>query len=174
MPRIRLLVAAPFLVLALLIILACGTASTGGNTGVIVVGTVTAPPAQTHFKVGQQVKVGSTWLIVVNSVKTSTGDDVFQPASGNIYVVVDVTLKNLSNQPQDVSSVASFTFKDATGQEYTESFTDIGKPPDGTIAPADLLRGQLVYEVSASQKTFTLAFQASIVDSSVTIWDIVV
>lgn len=171
MPRMRLLVAAPVMVLVLLIILACGTASTGGSS-VVVVGTVTAPPAPTHFKVGQQVKVGSTWLITVNSVKANTGDGIFQPASGNVYVVVDITLHNESAQPQDVSSVASFTFKDATGQEYTESFTDIGKPPDGTVAVGDLLRGQLVYEVPTSQKTFTLAFQANILDTSSTIWDI--
>lgn len=164
----------PVVVLALtaLFVLACGSASDVTNSSSVATGTVAAPKPQAHFKVGDQVKVGTTWLITVNSAKTNTGDDFSQPKQGNIYVVVDVTMKNLSSQEQDVSSLGQFTFKDATGQQYNETITDIGQAPDGKVAAGDLLRGQLVYEVPTAQHQFTLAFANDILSSGQTIWDI--
>jgi hypothetical protein len=49
---------------------------------------------QQYFKVGDQVKVGDTFVVTVNSVKTSKGDQFTKPKTGNTFLVVDVTIKN--------------------------------------------------------------------------------
>jgi F0F1-type ATP synthase membrane subunit c/vacuolar-type H+-ATPase subunit K len=61
-----------------LAILACGggdansgSTTTGGNS--------TGSSQQQHFKVGDQVKVGDTFVVTVNSVKTSKGDQFLSP-----------------------------------------------------------------------------------------------
>src|SRR5437879_2715040 len=98
-------------------LLACGSSSdTNTNTG-----TVTTPgsnnQAQTsskHFKVGETVKVGDTWEITVNSVKTSPGNDMSKPQKGQ-YLLLDVTVKNISNKEQDISSLVMFKLTDDTG-----------------------------------------------------------
>jgi hypothetical protein len=88
-----------------------------------------------------------------------------------IFLVVDVTTENLSSSPQLVSSVASFTLKDATGQAYNEVITGIGKPPDDTaLQPKDKLRGQISYEVPKSMHDFTFQFQGSMLDASAATW----
>ncbi len=169
----RFRVVAPLLVFALtaLFILAC-SGSDAANTGTATNGTVTAPATKSHFKVGQQVKVGDTWLITVNSAKTNKGTDFDQPKQGSIYLVIDVSMKNLSSKEEDVSSLAQFSLKDATGQQYTEAITSFGHSLDGKVEAGGLLRGQLIYEVPTSQHQFTLAFESDLLSSGQTIWDI--
>ncbi|GAC1374091.1 MAG: hypothetical protein NVSMB44_42210 [Ktedonobacteraceae bacterium] len=127
-----------------------------------------------HFAVGQVVKVDDTWNVTVNSVKTSQGDQFSVPKSGNTYIIIDVSMKNISTQEQDVSSLLSFNLLDSTGQKYTEAITTMSDihPPDGKVEVGSPLRGQLVYEVPISTKDYTLSFQADITSSGQTLWDI--
>lgn len=173
--RTRLLVSLVILILASGLILACGessantgtpansgTSSSSGNT----------PSTTKHYKVGDQVNVGSTWMVTVNGIKTSQGDLISQPKSGNTFLVVDVSLKNISSQEQNLSSLIQFILQDSTGQKYSETVLSSATPPDGKVEAGSPVRGQMVYEVPASIHQFTLAFQADILSDGQTIWDL--
>lgn len=171
--RLRVFITLGVVVLAAAVIIACG--STSANTGTKVTGSDSGSQTQasaSHFKVGDQVKVGDTYVVTVNSIKTSAGDDFDKPKDGNTYVIVDVTTKNVSSKEQDLSSLLQFTLKDSSGQKYTETIVSGATPPDGKIAASDLLKGQLAYEVPASMHDFTLAFQGDIISGGQTIWDL--
>lgn len=171
----------PVLVLAAVcgaVIMACG-GSSSANTGTTTTSTSsstnstsTQSNAPQRFKVGDQVKVGSTYVVTVNSFTTNQGDDVFKPKDGNTFVIADVTIKNVSSQEQNVSSVLNFDFKDSTGQKYDETVVSGATPPDGKVAAGDQVRGQLAYEVPASQHNFTLSFQADLLSSGQTMWNL--
>jgi hypothetical protein len=160
-------------------LLACGEAS--NNTGTAVNSnsssssgsTPTSAPAQ-HFKIGQTVKVGSDWQVVVDSAKTSTGSEFNKPQkAGDVYLIITVSMKNISSQEQDASSLLQWSLQDSTGQKYTETIdSDAGSSPDGKVEAGMPLKGDLVYEVPASQKSFTLAFEADLTSSGQTIWEI--
>ncbi|MEO7002145.1 MAG: DUF4352 domain-containing protein [Ktedonobacterales bacterium] len=154
------------------VIMACG--GTSDNSGSVTTGGGSSSTSSAqHFTVGQQVKVGSTWVVTVNSAKTHGATDIDQPKSGNTYLVVDVSLKNVSSQEQTLSSLAQFTLKDATGQSYDETITTFANAaPDGKVEAGSVSRGQMVYEVPTAQKSFTFAFEADIVSGGQTIWDI--
>ncbi len=134
----------------------------------------TAKPTQpVGNTIGKAVQVGNTWVVTINSVKTSPGSEFTQPKSGNTFVVVDVTVKNISSSNQPVSSLLMFNLKDATGQQYTEAITDFTKAsPDGTVTPNSLLRGQLVYEVPSTDHTFTFSFQSDFSGSDIAEWNV--
>jgi len=154
-------------------LIACGEAS-NTNTGT----TSASSPAATqashqHFKVGETVTIGNTWKVVVNSVKTDKGGQFSALKAGNTYLVVDISLTNISSQEQSISSALNFTLQDATGQKYTESIdTNAGATPDGKVAAGSPLRGSIAYEVPASMKTFTLSFTPDITASGQSIWDL--
>ncbi len=155
------------------------TPATGGNTptaGNTPTSSGVTPTTQTttgNGKVGQAVQAGPNYSVTVNSVKTSTGDSVFSPKAGNTYIVIDVTVKNTSSSPQDVSSLINFELQDSTGQKYQEAFTDIGTPPDQTgLTPGGLIRGQLVYEVPASMHQFTLSYVDILGDGTLATWNL--
>jgi hypothetical protein len=108
------------------------------------------------------------------SVKTSTGSTFVNPQkSGDVFLVFLIKVKNISSREQAVSSLLSFTLQDANGQKYTETiYPDAGATLDGKVEPGSLLQGSITYEVPASMKAFTLAFEASIIAQGQVIWNI--
>ena len=121
--------------------------------------------------IGQPVTIG-LWQVTLNSVKTSAGDKAFAPHPGKVFLIVDVTVQNDSSDPQLISSGLMFLLKDSTGQPYNEIITDIGRPLDGTVQTDDKLRGQMIYEVPASEHNFTFQFQDSTYYANVGMWNI--
>jgi hypothetical protein len=71
------------------------------------------------------------------------------------------------------NSLISFSLQDSNGQKYTETINpDAGATIDGKIEPGSLLQGSITYEVPASMKSFTLAFQADLLAQGPVIWNI--
>lgn len=157
------------LVLTAVGILACGEATTTATT---VTSTVTSAPQTKHFKVGDQVKVGS-WVVTINSAKTSAGDDLDQPKNGQ-YLILDITFQNTDSASHTVSSIIQFQFQDSTGQKYDDQITGLSgvTPPDGDVQAGSQARGQVVYDVPASEHAFTFTFKPGLGDSTAAVWDI--
>src|SRR5713226_8328010 len=68
----------------------------------------TPQPTLVINAIGAAVVVDSTWTITVNGVKTSTGDTFSTTGAGDVYLVVDVTVKNTSSHYQDMLSALQF------------------------------------------------------------------
>lgn len=154
------------------VIMACSGSSTG-NTGSLTTGGGSSTTTAKHYKVGDQVSVGGIYTVTINSAQTHAATDIDQPAAGNTYLVVNVTLKNTSSSEQNLSSLLQFNLQDSTGQKYQEAITSFQQQsPDGKIEAGSLVRGDLVYEVPTAQTKFTLSFEADIASSGETIWDI--
>ena len=102
----------------------------------------TATQAPQVNTIGKPVQVGDTWVVTVNSVKTNTGSEFSQPKSGNTYVVVDVTFKNISADVQHASGLMQWSLRDASGQNMQVSLM-MGSDPGGTVTAGNQIRGQL-------------------------------
>jgi hypothetical protein len=150
-----------------------GTASTTSSSNTTS-NTTNSSSAPQHFKVGDTVKVGDTWQAVVNSVKTDNGGEISTLKSGDVYLVVDVSLKNLSNQEQNVSSLVQFTLQDATtGKKFDESIdTNAGASLDGKVSAGSPLEGVIAFEVPSSVHSFTFNFAPDAFGSGQTTWDL--
>lgn len=159
-----------------LVIMACGdtTANTGTSVGSSSGGNSNTTSSNTskHFKVGDQVKVGDTYIVTINSFKTDPGDEFDKPKSGNKFVVIDLTIKNISSDEQDLSTDLQCTLKDSTGQKYDQTILSDATDPSGKLAAGDIVKGQAAYEVSAAQHNFTFAFEADIISGGQTVWDL--
>lgn len=120
------------------------------------------------------MNVGSTWQVTVNSATTSPGSEFNKPQkAGDVFLVLNVTVKNLTSQAQTISSLINFTLTDTTGQKYDGTIdTDAGASLDGNVNAGSPLRGSLAYEVPTNIKKFQLAFQADITSTGSTVWDI--
>jgi Domain of unknown function (DUF4352) len=149
------------------------TNSSSSNSNTTADTTSTTVPANKHYNQTDAVQVGNIYDIKILSVKTSTGSQIFQPKAGNAFLVFVIKVKNISSQEQAVSSLLNFTLQDTNGQKYNETiYPDAGATLDGKVEPGTQLQGSIVYEVPSSVKSFTLAFQASILDAGHVIWNI--
>jgi Domain of unknown function (DUF4352) len=130
----------------------------------------TPQPVLVIQAIGKPVVVDSTWTVTVNGVKTSPGDRFSTPQAGDVYLVVDVTVKNTSPHHQDMLSGNQIVLKDSAGQQYMEAITDFATPPDGTIRSGGFQRGQLAYEIPATMHGFFYFFQADVNGADLTEW----
>lgn len=156
-----------------------GTTSPPSSSSTQVTTQATSAPAQTGsqtFKIGQVVTVGNTWQITVLSATTSSGGEfnTLQKPS-DVYLLVAVSMKNISGQEQDVSSLIQWGLKDSAGQTYNETI-DPNAPatPDGKVEAGSMLKGTIAYEVPKSMKSFTLSFQNDITSTGEILWAITV
>lgn len=161
-------------------VVACGsTTNTGSsitpaNTTVPIAAVPTATPTPVgHFKVGQVVAVGGLYQVTVNGVKTATSQPYIQPAAGNIYLLLDVSVKNVGSSEQTLS-LLNYTFRDGAGVKYSQVYINANNSPWGKVEPGQLVRGQLAYEIPKSQKSFELSFESDVTQPGETIWDITV
>lgn len=128
------------------------------------VGTTATPPTTGgggggSGTIGQQVPAGQNWVVTVNSVSTSGGDSVVQPKAGDTFLVVDLTLKNVSSTQQLVSSLLDFTLQDSNGGKFNETITSAQPPPpDGNVAAGQSLEGKIFYEVPTTIHQFMFSF----------------
>jgi len=127
-------------------------------------------PTLVIHAIGKPVAIDSTWTIMVNGVKASSGDPFSRPEAGNVYIVVDVTVKNTSKHYQDMLSGNQLVLKDSVGQQYGEAITDFATPPDGSIKPGGSQRGQLAYEIPVTKHAFFYYFQADSGGTDLTEW----
>ena len=129
---------------------------------------------QAQTKVGVPFVVNDTWTVTVNKVSTNQGDNLLNtPKAGNVYIVVNVTLKNTSSQNQSASSLGMFSLKDSTGQTYNQNIA-FGHSPDGQVAAGSLVRGDIAYEVPKSMHSFILQFVPSLGSSDLTEWNLII
>lgn len=165
-----------FLFLASLCIIAIALLACGGtgaiNTGTTSTSKTPTPQQQQHFKPGDTVTVGGTWQIVVDAPSTSTGEQFFTPKEGNIYLLIPVSFKNVTDKEQQLYGYADWKLKDTAGQKYEPAFISASSAPDGKIEAGGPAKGTLTYEVPTVTKEFRFAFQISMFSSGQTIWDL--
>ena len=152
-------------------VVAAGLTASCQSSSAKKVGGGPSTPASTNassaktFKIGDQVQAGK-WIVTVHGVTNpyTSSNQFVQPSAGNVFVVVDVEVKNTDSKTETLSSLLSFHLKDSENKTYDESLSvDTGGPktPDGEIAAGDSLRGNVAFEVPQSAKGLMFIFNSS-------------
>jgi len=98
--------------------------------------------------IGEAVENGG-YALTVHSVTDPVvpSDEFFGPDAGSRWVMVEVSITNVSDEPQDYGSY-DFKVKDADNFEYTAGFVDLERElSSGSLPPGDTVRGQVGFEV---------------------------
>ncbi len=120
-----------------------------------------------HHKVGEAVQVGSSWKITVTSVTTSQTLEGSQSAKGYVYLVINLSVRNVSSQPQSLGDLSFFGPFDSTGKNYPGSIS-----LNGTVAPSTTKTGTLIAEIPTSLHKVTIECDDQNENSLSNIWDI--
>lgn len=107
--------------------------------------TATPPPPGS---VGDTIRSGDFELTVNSFVNPYSSDDTsFQPTPGQRWVLVDVSIKNVSDETKDYSSF-DFSLSDSDNFSYDPTY--IGQSQDlsfGSLRPDETIRGTLGFEL---------------------------
>jgi hypothetical protein len=115
--------------------------------------------AEQHQAKYGQVNPGAKFL-VVNGKRTETRIDIFDPKPGFIYLVVDLTVTNNTYKKQstnpyyfNVKSNKNFSYDHAT-----PTFALTKKLASTDLAPGEVVRGELAFEVSQDETIVSLVY----------------
>lgn len=121
--------------------------------------------SQQTYNIGDVIAMGTT-SITVNQVTSPLGDEFNQPNPGNKFLVVDLTIQNQAATSISVSTLLQTWLKDQSGQKYDvdlmASVASGGTTPDGEIAPGEVLRGQIGFQVPATTTGLVFVFDADV------------
>ena len=107
--------------------------------------------------------------ITATEVKESKGESFFKPESGNIFVGVNFTIENISDEEQTISSILLFDgYVDDINCELSISASAAfgSKMLDGTLAPGKKLVGWYAVEIPENWKTLELNVQSEWLSST--------
>ncbi|EGT0001093.1 DUF4352 domain-containing protein [Clostridium perfringens] len=124
------------------------------------------------FKVGDTVKT-KDFNITVNKVTTSDGGEFIKPQDGNEFLKVDITVENISDKSQNVSSVMMFKVVDKDGRSYDQSFTENQNGQlDGEVGAGRKMSGEYIVEVPKGSTGLQLEFNSSLLSGGQVIVDL--
>jgi len=117
-------------------------------------------PQQKTYVLGETFKLGNLQY-KINSVKTSDGNgNIFRsPRSGNIFLLVDLTIENQGNTDIEVRSKIGFKLRDLDGKRQKSSLgatLAVKDAINGTIKARGTMTGELGYEVLEGAQAFEL------------------
>lgn len=83
------------------------------------------------------------------------------------YVIVDVSFKNSSSKPYQLSPILSMKLTDDAGKDYSvTSAPAITKGLGGQVNPGETMRGEVGFTVPDPAKKFTFVFEPYVVSSA--------
>lgn len=153
------------------------TASGGASTATVGEATsaaTEAPPASTAPEsaavaaIGDRLQAGP-WALTVHAVHELEGSEFLPVPEGKRWIAIDLTLENVSNKAEPVSSILQFALRDADGRKYTIDLSAQvaaeGTQPDGEIAAGDKLRAPIAFEVPADASGLIFTFEPSVLST---------
>ena len=95
----------------------------------------------------QGVKVNGGYAAMrLDSVSTTTGSGIFKTPSSQIYLIIGITIKNISAKPINIFPTTDMYVKDKNGNLTYLSIYDLTNPfRAGELLPGDQISGQLSY-----------------------------
>lgn len=122
----------------------------------------TATPVPALAAIGETVSGGGVAL-TVNGIRTVAEDIFGAPPAGSVYLVVDVTIENLSRDDGAAYSPYYFTVQDGDGFEY-DFATYIDPPIRAATLPLDeRVRGNVTFAIPATAANLVLSFEPVVI-----------
>ncbi len=110
--------------------------------------------------VGRAVTAGD-FALTVNGVTNpyESSDEFNQPEAGRRWVLIDVSLENVSDQTKDYSSF-DFSLRDADDFSYDRTFIGVDRALDfGTLRPGETIRGNVAFELPVDARPARLIYE---------------
>ncbi len=128
-------------------------------------------PTEEFFYMGDVVETNKVRAIITGAER-STGSELNRPRDGHEFILVNMTIENISDEEINVSSMLSFDayVDDVALNEDLMAQVEAGKTMNGTIAPGKKLVGTLGYEVPKDWEQIEIHFEPDIWDGTVIKW----
>lgn len=121
--------------------------------------------ASAAVKVGEQVSGETLSMVVLDSSTTQKLGEFTEAKSGNTFRVIRMAVKNTGKEFIDFNSFLQTRIKDGSNHVYDAAVTGTGHPiQSGSLAPGEVARGDIVFELPKNASSLTLEFDFAALD----------
>lgn len=121
------------------------------------------PPTQNVGVVGERRETGGISLTIL-SVSKANNIGIWTPDSGNVFLVIEVIIENVSRDDETPYNPLYFSVKDSEGFEYN---TAIAAPDpslqSGKLSKGDKVRGFVAFEVRSTASGFIVTYKPLVI-----------
>ncbi len=121
------------------------------------------PPTQNAGVVGERRETGGIALTVL-SVSKANNISIWSPDAGNIFLIIEVLIENVSRDEETPYNPLYFSIKDSEGFEYS---TAIAAPDpslqSGNLPKGDKVRGFVAFEVRSTANGFIVTYKPIVI-----------
>lgn len=117
-------------------------------------------PTKNEFTVGDIVELNGV-RVTLNSVKESSGNDLFAPEPGTVFLICEFTIENYSASDISVSSLMCFeAYIDdyATNMDMSATVSSDKHQLDGTVASGKKMNGVIGYQAPSNWSEIEIRF----------------
>lgn len=125
-----------------------------------------------NYRIGQPVTVEGRWSVLPTRAYPSQGDMRATPAPGRYFLMLMITLRNISQEPL-YPGQEMFHLYDSIGTEYTRVQV-LESPLQGHIQPGGTAALALAFDVAGTQRQFRLSYASSVTLLTEASWDIAI
>ena len=114
--------------------------------------------------VGDKVE-DNGYALTILYVYISEGDGFWNPEQGNVYLVIEVLIENISSEYEIPYNPLYFSVKDSLGYEFNGSLFGTPYPSlkSGVLLKGEKSRGFVAFEVPATSTTFTVTYEPVVI-----------
>jgi len=116
------------------------------------------------FKLGETVET-KVMKVTLTNVEKSEGEEFLAPDEGNEFVLLDITVENISDKDIVVSSILGFNaYVDDTAmnEDYAALTSAKKETMDATVAPGKKMSGTLGYQVPKDWKEIEIHYEPEV------------
>lgn len=129
-------------------------------------------PSISTYAVGETATMGDL-AHTLHGARFSRGNEYSTPANGTQWLVLDIEITNNGDEPTTVSSAMMWTLNDPDNRSVAMTIAgDERGTLDGQLGPGRSMRGEITYEVDASQERWELLFSPEVFDFGQAIYEI--
>jgi hypothetical protein len=125
-----------------------------------------------NHRIGQPVTVEGRWSVLPTRAYPSQGDLRATPAPGRYFLMVMLSLRNISQEPL-YPGQGMFHLYDNIGTEYTR-VQALESPLQGHIQPGGTAALTLAFDVPGTQRQFRLSYASSTTLLTEASWDVAI
>ncbi len=121
------------------------------------------PPTMNVGMIGERRESGGIALTVLGVSKMQS-IDYFTPESGNVFLVMEVVIENVSRDDETPYNPLYFSVKDSDGFEANTSFASPNPSlQSGDLPKGDKVRGYVAFEVRSSASGFVATYEPLVI-----------
>ncbi len=127
-------------------------------------------PGSRNHPAWQPATVEGHWWVMPTSARPSQGDERTSAVPGRYFLLLNVTLRNVSQEPR-YPSQAMFRLHDSLGTEYSR-VQALESPFQASVQPGGTTELTLAFDVPSAQRQFQLNAVSSSTFATEATWDI--